>query len=197
MIITGGTPMIGFPQELLQLGSQNLMGIPFPFIIFVVVGAVLYFILHNTSYGSQLRLYGNNRNAALYSGINNKAVIYKTYILSCVVAASAGLMIIARTNAATVDFGAPIVLTTLLIAVLSGIRPSGGIGNVFNLFLAMLVIQLLNTGLTLLRVSSFVREVIPAALLVSIISLEYYMQVRSEKKLNKMALDKSDTVEKS
>ena len=196
MIITGGTPMIGFPQELLRMGSGNLMGIPIPFMIFLVIGAILYFILHKTSYGSQLRLYGNNRNAALYSGINNKVVIYKTYILSCIVAASAGLMIVARTNAATVDFGAPIVLTTLLIAVLSGIRPTGGIGNVTNLFLAMLVIQLLNTGLTLLRVSSFVREMIPAALLVTIISLEYYMQVRSERKLNKLALEKSGTIEK-
>ncbi|MCL2828207.1 MAG: ABC transporter permease [Oscillospiraceae bacterium] len=190
MIITGGRAIFGIPQEVAHIGSGNILGIPIPFIIFIAVGAIVYLIVHKTPYGSQLKLFGANRNATLYSGINNKVVIYKTYILSCVLAAFAGLMILARTNAATVDFGAPLVLNTLLIGVLSGIKPSGGVGNVINIFLAMLVIQLLNTGLTLLRISGFVREMIPALLLVSILSLEYLIQVRNERKLNRIASGK-------
>ena len=193
MIITGGRAMFGIPQELGHIGAGSFAGLPFTFLIFLAVGIIVYIIVHKTPYGSQLMLFGANRNATLYCGINNKVVIYKTYILSCVIAAFAGLMILARTNAATVDFGAPLVLSTLLIGVLSGIKPSGGVGNVINVFLAMLVIQLINTGMTLLRISGFVREMIPALLLVTILSLEYIIQVRSEKRLNRLVLEKNKT----
>lgn len=191
MIITGGRAMFGIPEELAHIGAGTVFGLPIPFLLFLVAVAIVYVIAHKTPYGSQLRLFGSNNHATMYSGISNRAVIYKTYILSGVLAACAGLLILSRTKAATVDFGAPLVLNTLLIGVLSGIKPTGGVGNIINVFLAMLVIQLLNTGLTLLRVSGFVREMIPALLLVTILSLEHILLIRNERKLNKIAMEKN------
>lgn len=188
MILTKGQGIIGFPQQLLEIGSKNILGIPIPFMIFTIVAVALYFIVHKTAYGAQLMLFGTNRKASFYSGINNNKVIFKTYIISCMVAAVSGLMIMARTNSATVDYGATLILTTLLIGVLSGISPSGGTGSVVNIFLALLVMQLLNSGLNLLRVSSFVREMTPAILLVVIVSLEHYLNAKNEKRLNKIAV---------
>jgi simple sugar transport system permease protein len=192
MILTRGQGIIGFPQQLLDIGANNVIGIPIPFIIFAAIAAMLYLIIHKTPYGTQLMLFGTNRKASFYSGINNNKVIYKTYILSCLVASVSGLMIMARTNSATVDYGASLILTTLLIGVLSGINPSGGTGNVVNMFLALLVMQLLNSGLNLLRVSSFIREMTPAILLVAIVSLEHYLHARSERKLNRLAVYKNN-----
>ena len=188
MIVTDGRGIIGFPQQLLDIGSGNMLGIPIPFIIFIVLITILYFVIHKTSYGMKLILVGTNSMASFFSGINNKKVLYITYIISCVFAALSGIMLMARTNSATVDYGAPIVLTTLLIGVLSGIKKGSGKDHVINIFLALLVMQLLNSGLNLLRVSSFIREMTPAALLVAIISLEHLMQARGEKRLNRLSL---------
>jgi len=188
MIITNGQGIIGFPQQLLDFGSNNILGIPIPFLVFLIVAIILYIIIQKTPFGTQLKLFGLNRQASYFSGINNKKVIYKTYIISCMVASISGLMIMARTNSATVDYGATLILITLLIGVLSGIDPAGGTGDVLNIFLALLVMQLLNSGLNLLRVSSFIREMTPAALLVVIVSLEHYLHARSERILNRRVL---------
>ena len=195
MILTKGQGIIGFPQQLLDIGAKNFIGIPIPFIIFVIVAVILYFIIHKTPYGTQLMLFGTNRKASFYSGINNNMVIYKTYIISCLVASVSGLMIMARTNSATVDYGASLILTTLLVGVLSGISPSGGTGNVINMFFALFMMQLLNSGLNLLRASSFIREMTPAILLVAIISMEHYMHSRSERRLNKLVIMKNNRTE--
>jgi simple sugar transport system permease protein len=106
-------------------------------------------------------------------------------------ASLAGLLIMARTNSATIDYGGQTILITLLIGVLSGIPASGGAGSIISIFLALLLNQLLNSGLNLLRVSSFIREMVPAALLIAIVSLEYYFYTMSERRLNKLALEKN------
>jgi len=78
-----------------------------------------------------------------------------------------------------------------LIGVLSGIPATGGAGSILSIFLALLLNQLLNSGLNLLRVSSFIREMVPAALLIAIVSLEYYLRLISERRLNRLVLEKN------
>lgn len=188
-VITKGQGIIGFPELLLDIGSGKIGGFPVAFLIFAFIGIILYIVLHRTPFGSQLLLFGANRKASYYSGINNKKIIYLTYILSCVIASFAGIMIMARTNSATVDYGSTLILITLLIGVLSGISPSGGTGSVINIGLALFVMQMLNSGLNLLRVSNFIREMTPAVLLVVIMSSEYCFNARREERLNKKVLE--------
>jgi len=188
-IITQGRGIIGFPQQLLNIGAGHFLGIPIPFFIFLFIAAILYIFIHRTPYGTQLKLFGLNQKATFFSGINNKAVVYKTHIIACMTAALAGLLIMARTNSATVDYGGQMILTTLLIGVLSGIPATGGAGSIVSIFLALLTNQLLNSGLNLMRVSSFIREMVPAALLIAIVSLEYYLHVTSERRLNRKVLE--------
>jgi simple sugar transport system permease protein len=190
-IVTGGRGTIGFPQQLLSIGSGHVLGIPVPFIVFMIIAGILAIFIHRTPYGTHVKLFGLNQKATFFSGINNKKVVYKTHIIACMSAAVAGLLIMARTNSATVDYGGQMILTTLLIGVLSGIPATGGAGNVFNIFLALFLNQLINSGLNLLRVSSFIREMVPAALLIAIVSLEYYLYVVNNRRLNKQALDKN------
>jgi simple sugar transport system permease protein len=191
MIISGGQGTIGFPQQLLNFGSGNVLGIPTPFIIFLVIAAILYLFVHRTPYGTHLKLFGLNQRATFFSGINNKNVVYRTHILACMASALAGLLIMARTNSATVDYGGQMILITLLIGVLSGIPATGGAGSIISIFLALFLNQLINSGLNLLRVSSFIREMVPAALLIAIVSLEYYFYTSSERRLNRLALEKN------
>ncbi len=197
LIITKGTGIIGFPQQLLDLGEKSVAGIPITFIIFLCMAAILYIIVHKTPYGTELKLFGMNEKASYFSGINNSKLIYKTHIIACMFASVAGLMIMARTNSATVNYGALITLTTLLVAALSGISPSGGTGDILNIFLALFLMQLIKSGLNLLRVSSFIRELVPAALLIGLISLEYNLNMFNERRLNRRVLQKNLANEKN
>jgi simple sugar transport system permease protein len=77
----------------------------------------------------------------------------------------AGLIIMSRANSAKADYGSSYLLLAVLIAVLGGVNPYGGYGKVVGVVLAVLSMQFLSSGLNMLQVSNFARELIWGALL--------------------------------
>jgi simple sugar transport system permease protein len=81
-------------------------------------------------------------------------------------AAVAGLIIMSRANSAKADYGSSYLLLAVLIAVLGGVNPYGGYGRVIGVVFAVLTMQFLSSGLNMLQVSNFARELIWGALLI-------------------------------
>ena len=90
----------------------------------------------------------------------------RVYILSGALAAIAGLVIMSRANSAKADYGSSYLLLAVLIAVLGGVNRYGGRGRVIGVVLAVLSMQFLSSGLNMLQVSNFARELIWGALLI-------------------------------
>ncbi len=92
----------------------------------------------------------------------------RTYLLSGIFSASAGLVIMSRANSAKADYGSSYLLLSILICVLGGINPYGGFGRVAGLVLAVLSLQFLSSGLNMLQVSNFAKELIWGGLLLTV-----------------------------
>ena len=71
-----------------------------------------------------------------------------------------------RANSAKADYGSSYLLLAVLIAVLGGVNPYGGYGRVIGVVLAVLSMQFLSSGLNMLGVSNFARELIWGTLLI-------------------------------
>ena len=99
-----------------------------------------------------------------------------TYGLSGLLSAAAGLIMVARTNSANADYGASYLLLAILIAILGGVRPSGGFGSISGLILAVLSLQFLSSGLNMLRFSSFAKDLVWGGLLLLIMILRPMIQ---------------------
>jgi simple sugar transport system permease protein len=108
---------------------------------------------------------GTNPLATRFAGINDVAVTIRTYLISGMFAAAAGLVIMSRANSAKADYGSSYLLLSILICVLGGINPYGGFGRVAGLVLAVLSLQFLSSGLNMLQVSNFAKELIWGGLL--------------------------------
>ena len=78
---------------------------------------------------------------------------------------------VARTNSANADYGASYLLLAILIAILGGVHPAGGFGKISGLVLAVLSLQLLSSGLNMLRFSTFARDLVWGSLLLLIMVL--------------------------
>jgi simple sugar transport system permease protein len=76
------------------------------------------------------------------------------------------MVIMSRANSAKADYGSSYLLLAVLIAVLGGVNPYGGYGRVIGVVLAVLSMQFLSSGLNMLQVSNFARELIWGALLI-------------------------------
>jgi simple sugar transport system permease protein len=179
--LTKGRTITGFPEQYAVVANESLLGIPIPFVLFVALTALTYVILNHTTLGFKMRMLGTNETASEFTGINNKAVTMKTYILSGVLASVAGIIIMSRTMSAAYEYGSTTyVLLTILIAVLAGIQ--NGFGNVINVFISMLVLQVLSTGFQMMlqgvRGSTFFKDFSWGVLLILIFIINYFVRRR-------------------
>lgn len=185
VIITQGKPISGLPTQYGQTFAGKLFGvIPVPFIVFLVVAALIGLVMSKTTYGLKLRLLGTNQTAAELSGMNNTALLMKTYMISGVTAAAGGLMMLANYNSAKADYGSTYTLLTILIVVLGGVNPNGGVGKIIGVLLAVFTLQILSSGLNMFpNISSFYRPLIWGSVLLLVIVAEHMSDQGTLKKL--------------
>jgi simple sugar transport system permease protein len=164
--MTGGSAVMGFPDVVAWIGNAQVLLVPVPLIIFVLLAAVLHVILTKTSFGLQATMYGANPLAALFAAIDINKLLIRVYVISGVLSSIAGMVIMSRANSAKADYGSSYLLLAVLIAVLGGVNPYGGYGRVMGVVLAVLSMQFLSSGLNMLQVSNFARELIWGALLI-------------------------------
>lgn len=144
----------GMPDEFVNIANGDLLGIPNPFIIFLVLVIVSYVILHKTKYGRYIFLVGINQNAARYSGINAKRVIMSTYILSGMSAGIAGIVLTSYLGGSRPDLGAEMTLPIITAVVLGGTAITGGKGGVIGTALASVIVGIMRFGLQMAGLSS-------------------------------------------
>jgi simple sugar transport system permease protein len=168
IILTKGSSITGIPSVYAVVGNGSIFGIPIPLIIFLLVLAVTYVVTVRTPLGKQMRLYGTNSRAAPFAGIPTVRMLVLTYALSGITASCAGLVILSRANSANADYGTSYLLLSVLINILAGVNPNGGSGTVFGLVLAVLSLQFLSSGLNLLAINNFARDLLNGALLVTV-----------------------------
>lgn len=185
--MTGGSAVMGFPDTVALIGNSQIIGIPVPLILFVILAVALHLILTRTAFGLRVTMYGANPLAALYAAIDINRMLLKVYVIAGMFSSVAGLIIMSRANSAKADYGSSYLLLAVLIAVLGGVNPYGGYGRVIGVVLAVLSMQFLSSGLNMLQVSNFARELIWGVLLilVMVINTNALSAVRSSLKPSK------------
>lgn len=180
MVLTKGTAVIGFPAQYSRIGNGALGYFSYPLILFIVLLLVFYVMQKRTYLGVKLYLVGSNAKAAAFAGINVTRTLITSYIMSGVLAALAGIIMSSRTNAAKADFGSSYTLQAILVAVLGGINPNGGSGNVMGILMAVLSLQFLSSGFTMLRFSNFTKDFVWGAFLLVIMIVNYFLYERKK-----------------
>ena len=169
--MTGGSAVMGFPDTVALIGNAQVFGIPIPLILFSLLATILHLILTRTAFGLSVTMYGANPLAALYAAIDLNRMLLKVYVISGMFSSVAGLIVMSRANSAKADYGSSYLLLAVLIAVLGGVNPYGGYGRVIGVVLAVLSMQFLSSGLNMLQVSNFARELIWGVLLIVVMVL--------------------------
>ncbi|GAA0179119.1 ABC transporter permease [Clostridium sediminicola] len=177
VVITKGPAITGLPESLQIIANGSILGfIPIAFVIFVLIAIGLNFILKYTVYGKQLSFMGTNESASRYAGINNLRVTLITYMLSGILAAIAGIIIISHYGSAKSDYGTSYILLTLLIVVLGGVAPSGGKGKVLGVSLAVIILQMISSAFNILRFNAFIKTLAWGLLLIVVMVVKAILQ---------------------
>ncbi len=163
-----------FPEAFRAISKTKVFGvIPMQFVIFLVLVLLSYMLLHRTNYGRKIFLCGVNQSAAEFSGINSRAVIMSTYVLSGLSASIAGILLTAYLGTAKADMGAEYTLPIITAVVLGGTSNLGGSGGVIGSALAALAIGLLRIGLNLNGVATQYLDIPVGIMLVLVVSFRF------------------------
>lgn len=184
--ITNGESISSLPEQFVRIGNGTFFGIPSPFVLMVIIALFVGFLVNRTSLGLKVFLVGTNRKAAQYSVMGDRKVIAWTYILSGFLSSLAGLIIAARTSAASPDFGNSYILLAIVIVVLGGVNPMGGFGTVTGVILATIVLQMVASGFNALRFSQFLYLAAQGGVLVLVMMLNVILErLRLSKSIHK------------
>jgi len=172
ILLTNGTVISGFPAAIQYLSSGSLLGIPIALVLFLLVAFLLWIVLEHTTLGRSLYLMGSNEQATRFSGISTHRVTLVVYVLSALFGWAAALLMMSQFNSAKAGYGDSYLLVTILASVLGGINPDGGFGRVIGLVLALVVLQMLESGLNLMGVSSYLTMALWGGVLILFIALQ-------------------------
>lgn len=172
VVWTGGKTLYGSPAALTAFGQTAVAGIPVLFLVFVVVALIIGFLINKTPLGLGLELEGSNSVAAKFSGIRSRSLLMRSYLLTGLLGAVTGIVFISRNPTASADYGASYVLLVIVIAVLGGTNPNGGFATVAGVFLAAMTLQIVQSGFTAMRLSTFQYSIAQGLILIGVLVID-------------------------
>ena len=170
LVITKGNAIVGAPEAISILGTENLFGVvPYLMVLAMVCYFIAEFVFEKTAFGAQCRLLGANSVANQYSGSSNFKTLMKSYMISGLFSAIGGIVSYSRMCALRPDYGNSLTRTGMLVVLMGGAWVVAGGGKVLNIFISLFCIQIISSGLTLAGTSNFTRNTVWGLLLVGIL----------------------------
>ncbi len=182
LVLTEGYVISGFSPAMLAIGNKAVFGIPVPMLIFLAAAGFMALILNKTPLGTRIYLLGSNPIACFYSGVNNKSVLFQTYIISGIYSGLAAIVMISRFNSAKADYGESYLLLTVLAAVLGGVSAAGGFGKVSGLIISLIILQFISSGLNLMGISNFLTLALWGIVLIFVMIVKHLSENRAQKR---------------
>lgn len=153
-ILSGGTNLMSDNETFYQLTAGRLWGlIPYTTIIVFVLAVIMDIMFRNTKLGKYIFACGSNREAAIFSGINDKKVVIIVYIICSAFAGISGTFVASRVTSGIPTAGQNYEGDAICAVVLGGTAFAGGKGNVWGVVMGSLILGTLSNGMNLLELS--------------------------------------------
>lgn len=166
LIVTGASPIFGFPYLMNFVGQESLGIIPVSFMLVIIAYIGFHIFLTRTATGKYIYAIGGNKEAARLSGIPVDRILVIVYTISGFMAALGGLVLIGRTNSASPIAGLSYELDAIAAVIIGGASFFGGVGTVWGTLIGALIIAVLRNGLNLLGTSSDLQTVVIGAVII-------------------------------
>jgi len=167
LVIAGGQLKQLHNAELLGLGDNEVLGVPYLVLIAAVLAIVVGFVVHRTTYGRQLVAVGGNRSAAQLAGLPVRRVLIITYVVCGVLAAFAGVLATARLTASDPSaIGNLFELSAITAVVVGGTPLTGGRVRVLGTVAGALLMQLLRATMIKHNLSDSVAQMTQAVIII-------------------------------
>ncbi len=174
---SNGNP-VSFPTESYAALGKGLN----PVLIFVGLAVLFHIIMTYTKYGKHCYAIGSNEDAVRMSGISVPHHKVLVYALAGMLAALAAVVLSSKNLTAQAGMGVMYELQAITMAVIGGVSLAGGRGSIVGTVLGALILGVITSGFTFLRLNAYYQEMTMGAIIVGAVVLDQWRQSRSRGK---------------
>jgi ribose transport system permease protein len=158
-------------DTLFFVGREEVLGIPFQFIVLIGIAVTATIILRLSTFGLRIYAAGGSKEAAALAGAKVARLQLSTFLISGTLAALAGVIAVGFLGSGSPLAAQGIEFDVFAAAVLGGASLFGGLGTAYGAVLGALFLGVLRNGLLLLNVSSFTQTMIIGAITIAAVGL--------------------------
>ncbi len=182
MGITEAQPFYGVPQGVKDFGNTALFG-PIPWLILpmLIASFGMWYLFNRLRIGRYILAIGGNRTAAELSGIDVRGTIVWAYAISGLLAAAAGMMLVARLQIGQPTIGDDWLISSFAAPVIGGAVLSGGHVSVAGTFFGVVIIAIITQALVLFAIDPFVVQIVLGGLILWAVGINRLRELRVAK----------------
>ncbi len=168
MSVARGGALLFSGSKSISIGNSNLnsiinktiFGVNTMTLVFILLTIILWLFLKKTYSGKYLYAIGGNKKAAHFNGINVSRHTLLTYTICGIFCSIAGILLVGSLNSAQPQSGFLYELTAIAAVVIGGASLSGGKGSILGTFTGVLILGVINNGLSILNVPSYYQYIL-------------------------------------
>lgn len=173
---TRGQPVSMLTDSYASIGSSV-----WPVVIFLAVALIFHIALRYTRYGKFTYAIGANVQAARVSGIDVGKHLIKVYAIAGLLAGLAGVVTSARAISGQAGMGVMYELDAIAATVIGGTSLSGGVGRITGTVIGTIILGVMTSGFTFLRVDAYYQEIVKGMIIVAAVVVDQYRQGKRKK----------------
>lgn len=177
--ITEAQPFYGVPEAVKAFGQASVIGpLPWLMVPMMVCSVAMWYLFNRMRIGRHILAMGSNPQAAELSGIDPKATIIWAHGISGLLAAIAGLMLVARLQIGQPTIGDDWLISSFAAPVIGGAVLTGGRVSVAGTFFGVVIIAIITQGLVMFNIDPFVVQIVLGALILWAVAVNRLREVR-------------------
>jgi len=182
--ISGGSPY-KVPESFSFIGQKTLFGVPYVFLLVVVLLGLVGYMFRNTVFGRRLLATGGNAAAARLSGIATDGMVVWAHVLSGAFAALAAVLWASKLGSAAPETGDDWLIISFAVAIIGGTGLNGGIISALGIFMGSAIFMLIKHGLVEVKANPYYANSFLGVLILLAIVVDRVRELYSDKQKGK------------
>ncbi len=178
LVYTEGRPIAGLDERFIYFGSGQILGIPLPIIIMIVIAVIAHIVTRYTPFGLHVYSTGGNEETTRLAGISPDRIKMAVYMISGFLAALGGILLTSRLWSAQPNAALGWELDAIAAPILGGTSLFGGVGSIGGTVIGAFIIGVLSNGLNLMGVPSYSQQVIKGVVFILAVAVDLLLNKR-------------------
>ena len=179
----GEQPTSHLNWTLVDFAEAQFLGLHTATWFLLIVTAAVWFLMNRTVHGRNAYAIGNNREAAVNSGIRVGPHMMINFMIIGFLAALSAVVFYSESGSVNPNDGQLYELWVITAVVLGGTKLTGGAGSVISTFGGVVAIQLLRKGLAHIGADTSTVNLVIGLILIAVLFLDRQLNVKGKEEL--------------